>query len=180
MKIKVDRSGFVTQVKFDRYESGAVVPYQSGNLCANTYTVVLANEDANINSPAMEAFVSGEALIEFWKLTSEEWYDQKTEKYALECTGLFFKYDKQLYTLLTIPRTKMFTAVEANFIQSFVKTHSFYLCNLHQQLPAVTHAIDLVAELGGAPAILAVRYNGELTAFIAPALIPEEIMRYFK
>jgi len=185
MKIKVNKSGFVTRVRYERNESGSVVPYQRryGILCANLHTVVWALEDVDVNTPALETPVSGEAVIELWERVSAEWYSEKFEKHLLEHTGLFFKYDKQDYMLLAIPSTKMFVAVAAEFIQPFLatKAYNFYL-HITEDLPSEEedNALDLTEELD-LPLILAVRSDlGDLTAFTAPALIPEEIMSYLR
>jgi|GEM_PF-5555980 len=184
MKIKVNKSGFVTRVRYGRNESGSVVPYQRGYsiLCANLHTVVWALEDVDVNTPALETPVSGEAVIELWEQVSGEWRNKEIEKYALNFTGLFFKYEKQDYALLVVTFSKLYVAVKADFVLPFIQagTHDFYLHTTEDLPPEKDRAIDLAEELC-MPIVLAVRSDLEdLTAFIAPALIPEREMSYLR
>ena len=183
MKFKVNKSGFVTQIRYGRNESGCVVSYQRGYsiLCANLHTVVWALEDVDVNTPAKNS-ISEEAVIELWEKVSGEWHDKEIGKYALNFTGLFFKYEKQDYALLMVTSSNLYVAVKADFVLPFMQagTHDFYLHTTEDLPPEKDRAIDLTEELS-TPIVLAVRSDLEdLTAFIAPALIPEREMSYLR
>jgi len=182
MKFKVNKSGFVTQVKFGRKESGCVIPYNEyGILCANLHTVIWALEDIDVNTPA-ENSISEDAVIELWEQVSGEWRDKEIEKYALDFTGLFFKYEKQDYALLTVTFSKLYIAVNADFALPFIQAgmYDFYL-QVSSPLPKGSQALDLARE-ADSPFVLAVQSGrfGDLIAFTLPALIPEKEMSYLR
>lgn len=183
MKFKVNKSGFVTQVRFGRYESGDVVPYKHGILCANTYMVVWVPDGADVKAPSGEVLVSGETLVGLWEEVSRKRHDEKSEKYSLDFTGLLFKYGKQDYVLLTVASSRLYIAVVADFAMPFIQagTHDFYL-QVSSPLPEGNQeALDLARE-ADSPIVLAVESGrfGDLTAFVLPALIPEWEMSYLR